>query len=99
MDSFGYFVNLKLLGFVFDDTKCSWFALTEFEGKLLEHPLIFHVNRRKKPKKSGVTILLKDTPYGNISYFDFDSKTNMTHSEFMPNELRADMANSFGFSD
>lgn len=98
LEPFGYFVNLKLLCFVFNDIEGEWFALTEFKEKVLEHKLIFKINKRLPPRKSGVLILLKDTPYGTISYLDFDSKSNMSHAEFMPNELIADMSNSFGFS-
>lgn len=96
-DVFGYFVNLKLLGFVFKDETHEWFALTEFKGELLEHKLIFQLNR--KAKKVGVNILLKDTPYGTISYLEFDTKTNMTHVQFLPLELRVDMENTFGLSE
>lgn len=95
-ETFGYFVNLKLLGFIYKDEENEWYALTDFKGKLLEHKLRFQVNRQAKNKASKVIILITDTPHGTLSYLDFDTKTNMTHAHFLPDELRADMANSFG---
>lgn len=94
-EAFGYFVNLKLLGFIYKDEENEWYALTDFKGKLLEHKLLFQVNRNAKNKRAGVIILLRDTPHGTISYLDFDTKTKMTHANFLPDELRADIANSF----
>lgn len=98
-EPFGYFVSLKLIGFVYNDKTNEWSALTEFKETTLEHKLMFKLNQKKNSKKKGVIIYLKDTPYGDVSYMDFDTKTNMTHAQFLPNELKADMSNSFGSSN
>lgn len=86
VEPFGYFINLKLLGFMFDDERQKWFAFCLYNGEFEEYELTLKIVKRHNKKR--VIIVLDNTPYGNISYFDFDRKTKLTHNEFVPQGLK-----------